>query len=86
MPHPIFNIDELVRLVADELVSISRRSAVSFALACRSFEEPALSSLWKEQPSLHYLVMVLPSATAPYGDDGFERAVRGSGTPDAHIP
>ena len=60
MPHQIFEIDELLRLVVDELVEISPRSAVSFALTCRFLEEPTLSSLWKEQTSLIELMKVLP--------------------------
>jgi len=63
MPPPFFEIDELLRLVIDELVETSRRSAVSFALTCRSFEEPALSSLWKKQTSFVYLLMVMRGFT-----------------------
>ena len=63
MPHQIFEIDELLRLVVDELVEISPRSAVSFALTCRFLEEPTLSSLWKEQTSLIKLMKVLPQHT-----------------------
>ena len=47
MPHPIIEIDELLRLVIDELIGTSPRTAVSFALTCRALEEPMLSSLWK---------------------------------------
>ena len=60
MPHPIFEIDELLRLIIDELVNISPRAVVSFALTCRSLEEPTLSLLWKRQRSLANLVKVLP--------------------------
>jgi len=63
MPHPVFGIDELLRLVIDELVEISRPAAVSFALTCRSFEEPTLCSLWKRQRSLVDLVRVLSNHT-----------------------
>ena len=60
MPHPIVEIDELVRLVIDDLVKISPQSAVSFALTCRFIEEPTLSSLWKRRESLDCLLRVLP--------------------------
>jgi len=60
MSHPIVTIDELARLVIDELVQISPGTTISFALTCRSLEEPALSSLWKRQHSLIKLVLVLP--------------------------
>jgi len=63
MPHPIVEIDELVRPVIDNLVEISPPTAVSFALTCRSLEEPALSLLWKRQSSLAELVKVLPQHT-----------------------
>ena len=70
MPHPIVEIDELVRLVIDELVETSPQAAVSFALTCRSLEEPTLSSLWKRQDSLDLLLMVLPSCTWAMDEGG----------------
>jgi len=63
MPHAVFGIDELLRLVIDEIVETSPSTAVSFALTCRSFEEPTLRSLWKLQDSLITLVKVLPDHT-----------------------
>ena len=69
MPHQIFKIDELLRLFINELVETSPRTAVSFALVRRSFEEPALSSLWKQQRSLTNLVKVLPNYTLVRDND-----------------
>lgn len=63
MQHPIFQIDELLRLVVEELVETSPPAVVSLALACRSLEEPTLSSLWKSQHSLCDLLLVLPDCT-----------------------
>jgi len=63
MLHPIFRIDELTKLVIDELVETSRPAAVSFALTCRSLEELTLSLLWREQLFLTVLVRVLPGHT-----------------------
>jgi len=63
MPPSFFDIDELLRLVIDELVETSRRSAVSFALTCRSFEEPTLSSLWEKQTSFIHLLRVMRGFT-----------------------
>ena len=71
MPHPIVEIDELVRLVINELVETSPQTAVSFALTCRSLEEPTLSSLWKEQKSFNRLLRVLPSDTLIEDSYGF---------------
>ena len=69
--YPIFEIDELVRLIIDKLVKTSPRAAVSFALTCRSLEEPTLSSLWERQESLVLLLSVVPCCTlVREGGDG----------------
>lgn len=76
MPHPIIKVDELLRLVIDELVEISPRTVVSFALTCRSLEEPALSSLWREQWTLIELAKVLPQHTWIKNEgDSFRRII-----------
>ena len=77
MPHPIVEIDELVRLVIDELVETNLRSAVSFALTCRFLEEPALSSVWKRQESFDDLLKVLPSFSRAEKGDKDIVSVRG---------
>ncbi|KAF9648751.1 hypothetical protein BDM02DRAFT_3186859 [Thelephora ganbajun] len=71
MLHPVFQIDELLRLVVDELVETRQQAAISFALTCRSLEEPTLSSLWKHQDSLTDLLKVLPNHTWVH-EDGVE--------------
>lgn len=85
MPHPIFEIDELLRLVIDELVENNRRTAVSFALTCQSFEEPTLSSLWKKQTSFALLVEVLPTCTSVDNEYGGCAMVGGRDFPTYHI-
>ena len=60
MPHRIFEIDELARLISCHLVSTHPASAVSLASTCRFLEEPALSSLWELQDSLTALIGVSP--------------------------
>ena len=85
MPHPFFEIDDLVRPVIDDLVKTSRRSAVSLALTCRSLEEPALSSLWKRQNSLIILVKVLPNHAWARDNNGIETIVSGCNFPANHI-
>jgi len=59
-PHRIFKISELTRLIASQLVLISRGNAVNLACACRCLEEPALSTLWETQSALYTLLEVLP--------------------------
>jgi len=81
MPHPIVEIDELVRLVIDELVETSPPAAVSFALTCRALEEPTLKSLWNQQRSLIGLVRVLPGHTWVEDEDGDRVLVSGRGFP-----
>ena len=61
MPHPIVEIDELLRLVIEKLIETSSRAAISFALTCQSLEEPILSSLWEQQYFLPVFVKVLPN-------------------------
>ena len=63
MPCPIAEIDELSELIIDELLEISPRTAVSFALTCRSLEEPVLKPLWKRQSSIINLSRVFPPLT-----------------------
>lgn len=58
--HRVSKISELTRLVATQVILISKRSAVNFACACRHLEEPVLSTLWETQWSLYTLLEVLP--------------------------
>ena len=61
-PYRVLKISELARLIASQLVLIgAENSAVNLACACRSLEEPILSTLWEEtQSSLPTLLKVLP--------------------------
>lgn len=77
MPHLIFDIDELLRLVIDEVVATSPQTAVAFAVTCRSFEEPTLSSLWRERRSLTDLTKVLSNHTRVRGGNGTYMIVSG---------
>ena len=60
-PHCIFEISELAREIASQLVLVSPWSTVNFGCACRRLEEPVLSTLWESQSSLCTLLEVLPS-------------------------
>ena len=59
--HTCLNVDEIVRLIACELVA-SKAGATAAALAgCRkSFEDPVLDTLWETQNSLSPLLKSLP--------------------------
>ena len=61
MPHHIFEIDKLARLISRHLVSTHCTSAVSLASTCRFLEEPAFSSLWEVQDWLNTLFGVSPT-------------------------
>jgi len=48
--HPCLCVDEILRLVAHELVaSKEQAAAVALACCCKSFEDPALDALWETQ-------------------------------------
>ena len=80
--HRIFKISELTRLIASQLVLISRRSTVNLACACRSLEEPNLSTLWETQRSLFTLLEVFPREILEYQClEAGKYVVRGSDPP-----
>ena len=82
MPHPIFDIDELSRLIIDELMG-SQQTLLSLALTCQSLEEPALSSLWGRQNKLTVLLKVLPNHTWAQDEPSSRSTVSGRGPPGA---
>ena len=59
--HPCLNVDEIVRLIACELVT-SGRKATAVCLACcsRSLQEPVLDVLWATQAELSPLFKCFP--------------------------
>ena len=65
-PYRVLKISELTRLIASQLVLISQRSTVNLACACRSLEEPILSTLWETQSSLDTLLGALPEETRKF--------------------
>ena len=59
--HVCLNVDEIVRLLACELVaSKANATAVSFACCCKKFQEPVLDALWKTQDRLTPLLKCFP--------------------------
>ena len=59
--HACLDVDEVVRLIAHELVT-SRGKATAVSLACcrKSFEDPVLDALWAEQDMLLPLLKSFP--------------------------
>ena len=59
--HACLNVDEIVRLVAGELVE-SKTEAAAVSLACcrKNFEDPVLDVLWETQDKLFPLLKSLP--------------------------
>ena len=59
--HRCLNLDEVVRLIAYELVASGRKAtAVCLARCCKSFEDPVLDALWTTQDKLSPLFKCLP--------------------------
>jgi len=60
MSHRALAVDEILREVTAFVTDIHHPTAVSFACCAKSFEEPALSALWKTQDELPTLIKTLP--------------------------
>jgi len=59
--HACLNVDEILRLIACELItSKGRAAAVALACCCKSFEDPVLDVLWETQNRLTPLLNSLP--------------------------
>lgn len=70
--HPCLNVDEIVRLLACELVaSEAKATAVSLACCCKNFEDPVLDTLWDMQDQLRPLLKCLPQKVWKEEDGNF---------------
>ena len=59
--HACLNVDEIVRLIAHELVAANgRATAVCLASCCKGFEDPVLDALWEKQGFLLPLLKTFP--------------------------
>ena len=59
--HPCLNIDEILRLLAYQLIaSEAKATTVSFASCCKGFEDPVLDALWETQDRLIPLLKCFP--------------------------
>lgn len=61
MVHPCFKVDEILRILADEIVeSGARTTAAALARCCKIFEDPVLDALWETQDRLFPLLKTFP--------------------------
>jgi len=59
--YACLNVDEIVRLIARELVmSGGKATAVALACCCKSLEDPVLDTLWVAQDQLLPLLRSFP--------------------------
>ena len=59
--HPCLYVDEIVRLIAHELVAFNARAtSVALACCCKTFEDPVLDILWETQSRVLPLLKSLP--------------------------
>ena len=73
MPHKVFEIDEILRLITGHAVDLGGSAPVALACCCKVFEEPTLSLYWEDR-RLDQLANVLPKGvlkrsgpnTSPY--------------------
>jgi len=80
-PLRVFKISELARVIASQVILISKESAVNLARTCRCLEEPVLSTLWETQELLSTLLKVLPEANWDIGGTTGDNTVRGLDLP-----
>jgi len=60
--HACLNVDEIVRLLASELVaSGGKEAAAALACCCKSFEDPVLDALWEALDQLRPLLKSFPA-------------------------
>jgi hypothetical protein len=72
--HVCLRVDEILRLLARELVaSDANATAVALACSCKSFEDPALDALWETQYQLLPLLKSLPGDV--WNEDGYTVSV-----------
>jgi hypothetical protein len=59
--HACLSVDEIVRLIASELVAFGGdATAVALACCCKNFEDPVLDALWVTQTLLGPLLEIFP--------------------------
>ena len=67
--HRCLNVDEIVRLIACELVASGRKAtAVRLACCCKNLEDPVLDTLWATQFDLSNLLECFPGGVWNEGE------------------
>lgn len=70
--HACLSVDEIIRLLACELVaSGGKATAVALARCCKNFEDPVLDALWWEQDRLPLLLETFPEDIWDEGSQAF---------------
>ena len=82
MRHRALEVDEILREITTWAVAIHPSTAVALACCAKSFEEPALSALWRTRKGLPTLIKTLPPDSwetgLPNSDGGNGNIVRAS--------
>ena len=81
MSYQALAVDEILREITVHATNIHPPTTISLACCARSFEEPALSALWRIQDEIPTLIKTLPSDSweiLPLGPCRESRIVRDS--------
>ena len=79
MAHRCWTLDEIVRVIAANLVSDgARASAIALASCSKSLEEPALREVWRSLSSLAPLVKCFPPEVWEVTNERLASATMGS--------
>lgn len=73
MPHKIFELDEILRLIAGELVNADNNgTALAFACSRRLSSDPVLDTMWEEgQGDFTTLLKTFPAPAWAINDGKF---------------
>ena len=82
MPHRIFEIDEILRIIAWHTKEISESAAISFACCCKAFEEPVLRPLWVHKPLQVLAKLLTFTSTYTFEDASFAPPKTSGNDPD----
>lgn len=58
--HRIFEVEDIIRLIVDNLPKKDKKHTARLARTCRAFTESALDAVWREIPSVEPLFSLFP--------------------------